>query len=207
MKKRARQRGYEVLGELRPDEVLPFTGPDAPKKTFFGHGVKMTSLRYQTFQRSLMCRCCGLYGTVMLLELPHDNDVPHFNLYAAREGELVQMTKDHIQPKSRGGKDRINNMQTLCCRCNELKGDQGGTLKRLRKIQDGVQTVYTVSLLDGFATSTRGLAEIVRKHVVEIYEWDEDSFEMLVSIRLKTIRVIPKTGTPIPFKILPIRRV
>ena len=211
MKKRARQRGYKVLGEFRPGEVLPFTGPNAPMKTFFGYKVKMTSLRYQTFWRSPMCKCCGLYGTVMLLELPKDRTTPHFNLYARREGELVQMTKDHIKPKSRGGEDHIDNMQTLCARCNELKGNKANKLKRFREIQDGVQTVYMVFhgyfQIEGFATSTKGLAEITRKHIVKFYKWDEDTFEIQVSLQEKLITIQNDIGEPAMFTIRPVRRV
>lgn len=207
MKKQARQRGYEVIGECRPEDVLPFVGPNAESKYFFNYPVKMTSLRYQTFVKSLKCVCCGIYGTVMLLELPKGHKVPHFNLYAEREGELVQMTKDHITPKSRGGKNHINNMQNLCCRCNELKGNSANRLKKLREIQDGVQTVYTVPSMDGFATSKKGLAEIVRKFVVVMYQWPEDTFKVQVSIRLKTIMVIPEIGEPVMFALRPLRRI
>ncbi len=211
MEYKARQKGYEVLGVLRPDEVLPHTGPKASMKSFFGYEVKMSSLRYQTFKRSLMCECCSLYGTVMLLELPKDHSMPHFNLYAEREGKLVQMTKDHIQPKSKGGKDHIGNMQTLCCRCNELRGDYATKMKRLREIQDGVPTVYMVFhgyfQIDGFATSDEGLAEIVRKHIVDFYKWNEDTFEIQVSIQEKLITVQSDIGEPAMFIIRPIRRV
>ena len=34
------------------------------------------------------------------------------------------MTKDHILPKKWGGKDDIDNMQTMCKDCNEAKGSQ-----------------------------------------------------------------------------------
>jgi hypothetical protein len=43
----------------------------------------------------------------------------HFNLYAA-DGTL--MTKDHIIPKSKGGIDKVHNMQTMCYPCNKAKG-------------------------------------------------------------------------------------
>ena len=33
------------------------------------------------------------------------------------------MTKDHILPKSKGGKDEIDNYQTMCIRCNKAKGN------------------------------------------------------------------------------------
>jgi 5-methylcytosine-specific restriction endonuclease McrA len=33
------------------------------------------------------------------------------------------MTKDHIVPKSKGGKDMLSNTQTMCVICNTKKGD------------------------------------------------------------------------------------
>lgn len=213
--KQARQHGYKVLGELSPDKVLPFTGPGIESVYFFNHLVKMTSLRYQTFKKSLVCRCCGIKGTVMLLELPTGSKMPHFNLYAEREGQLVQMTKDHINPKSKGGKDHISNMQTLCFRCNELKSNYATKLKRLREIQNGTRTVHTViyptdegiQSMEGFATSDKGVAEIVRRYVVKEYQWQDD-FEVRVNIRKKFVEVHTKIKEePVIFIIKSIRRV
>jgi hypothetical protein len=104
------------------------------------------------------------------------------------------MTKDHKQPKSKGGADHIDNMQTLCCTCNELKGNKKGTLKRLREIQDGVQTVYTVSspsgyAVDYFATSKKGLMELVDQIIKSEYWWEEGSYKISVSLRLGEIYV------------------
>jgi hypothetical protein len=192
----ARQKGYKVLRKCSVFEVLPFTGPSASVKLYAGHMVKMTSLRYQTFSKSTKCVCCGIEGTVFLLELPNNGGKicrPHFNLYAEREGRLVQMTKDHKQPKSKGGGDTINNMQTMCCTCNELKADQhlksGNTkiLRRLRKMQDGVQTIYMVTpggymedVLEGFAISCQGINRLVERHFEELYPLEK--FEIQVDM-------------------------
>jgi hypothetical protein len=221
MKYKARQKGYEVLGRLRPDEVLPSTGATAPSEIFFDQEVKMTSLRYQTFVKSTKCACCGIVGTVMLLEMPSNGGKicrPHFNMYAEREGELIQMTKDHIRPKSRGGEDHIHNMQTMCHVCNELKGNQhakGGNkraLHKLRKIQDGVQVVYTVLFLDnypmrGFATTPKGITEILARHITETYNWPRDSFEVLVDMENETVTLQYKIGGDTVFVIQPVRRI
>jgi len=34
-----------------------------------------------------------------------------------------QLTIDHILPKSRGGTNDLDNLQTLCEQCNQLKAD------------------------------------------------------------------------------------
>jgi 5-methylcytosine-specific restriction endonuclease McrA len=47
----------------------------------------------------------------------------HFNLYAINEdGHEILMTKDHIQPTAKGGKNIVANLQTMCCNDNRDKG-------------------------------------------------------------------------------------
>jgi 5-methylcytosine-specific restriction endonuclease McrA len=36
---------------------------------------------------------------------------------------LVLMTQDHIMPRSKGGANRLENLQTMCCVCNNRKGN------------------------------------------------------------------------------------
>ena len=49
----------------------------------------------------------------------------HANLYGIdKNGEEVLFTKDHIHPKSKGGKDHIDNYQTMCSPCNCRKGSK-----------------------------------------------------------------------------------
>lgn len=94
--------------------------------TVDGYQVYTRSLRYMTFyQKGTKCVCCGKEGAYFQLDQDRNGENAdirrHFNLYA-EDGTL--MTKDHIIPKSRGGRDHISNMQTMCCVCNKAKGNR-----------------------------------------------------------------------------------
>lgn len=81
-----------------------------------GFNVRPISLRYKTFyQKGIKCVCCGKEGTHFKLCGDATTNRRHFNLYA-EDGTL--MTKDHIIPASKGGLDRVSNMQTMCADCN-----------------------------------------------------------------------------------------
>lgn len=143
MKRRVKRRLQELLGNmpegysysngyLRVDKEYPInfvlhnTGDRVVE--FDGHRVKMNSLRYQTFSRSISCIVCGIEGRYFRLEkhaLHADisGNSFHFNLYSVGDtGNEILMTRDHIVPKSKGGKNHISNMQTMCRRCNSKKG-------------------------------------------------------------------------------------
>jgi hypothetical protein len=97
---------------------------------FDGVTVKANSLRYQMFMKyGTTCVHCGLKGQYFALErntLDKANKIGryHFNLYGVdSDGYEVLLTKDHIIPKSKGGRDFIDNMQTMCVRCNINKKD------------------------------------------------------------------------------------
>ena len=90
-----------------------------------GDIIKGNSQRYQTFfTKGIKCACCGIEGKYFAKEKVSCDKSYHLNLYAIDEnGKEVLMTKDHILPKSKGGKDEIDNYQTMCIRCNEAKGN------------------------------------------------------------------------------------
>lgn len=118
------------------EDVLPFIVLDkrdeGATKVYAGHEVKMWSLRYHTFKKSISCVNCGVVGQHFALErnIAQDTQQYHFNLYAKlANGTEVLLTKDHIVPKSKGGKDHIDNMQTMCKVCNEMKRDNESTGK------------------------------------------------------------------------------
>ncbi len=112
-------------------EVLEYLTSD--DKLFRGkYKIKKDSLRYKTFfkdENSLKCVSCGKVGNIFSVTEMYDDKSDlatyHFNLYHETDkGKLKLMTKDHIIPKSKGGKDHISNMQTMCKRCNVLKGNK-----------------------------------------------------------------------------------
>ena len=72
--------------------------------------VKLSSDRYVVFKNSLSCVKCGITGTYFAIEKNRSDFNYHLNLYAIDvNGEEVLMTKDHINPKSNGGENRIGN--------------------------------------------------------------------------------------------------
>ena len=93
--------------------------------TFGESKVKITSERYHVFKKSVVCCECGLKGSFLGIERqPLQNGSFHLNLYGIDDNkEEVLFTKDHIIPKSKGGKNEFSNYQTMCSKCNERKGD------------------------------------------------------------------------------------
>ena len=124
---------YKRVGVYPLNEVLPFVSfKRGPKKgmpeerVYEGHAVRMNSARYRLFAtKGIRCIACGAEGSYFALEHSgsQNPDRYHFNLYAVVNGEEVMMTKDHIIPKSKGGKSIPSNLQVMCRTCNERKGD------------------------------------------------------------------------------------
>ena len=157
----------ERVGIYQPDEVLPFavtsaitgelfkrglkrSSPEfkaAIERDYGGHLVKMDSLRYQLFAtKGLKCVRCGFEGTFFCLErnanaTGNNPQRYHFNLYGLEpDGAWRLVTKDHIIPASKGGKDKLSNMQVMCTKCNKLKADNKRVKQVLVFIHEGKVT-------------------------------------------------------------------
>jgi len=120
--------GLKILGRYAWDDIIPYEqGVNESIRKFRGddgnfYYVKMNSPRYKLFEKNNICVACGLVGFVYLLERRReDEDIAHFNLYGVENNTLILMTKDHILPKANGGKDRMDNYQTMCYICNQIK--------------------------------------------------------------------------------------
>lgn len=81
------------------------------------------------FKNNLSCVNCGITGSIWRLQAGYKRDKnkkiigyekPHLNLFTENN---VLMTQDHIIPKSKGGSDELDNLQTMCCYCNGAKGN------------------------------------------------------------------------------------
>jgi 5-methylcytosine-specific restriction endonuclease McrA len=139
------------LAQFDVDEILAQRRPtwDDQKQVFFAGRrlkVRLNSIRYHVFAQSRTCACCNRKGTMMLLDVHHCRtglmySRAHFNLYAVEDSKLILMTVDHIIPRSRGGTDDLDNLQTLCTKCNSIKGNRDFTLDKLRETVFGKKLV------------------------------------------------------------------
>ena len=93
---------------------------------FDNEKIKVNSQRYQVFAtKGCTCCNCGLQAKYFALEKFKDQDNYHLNLYGINtQGKEVLFTKDHIIPKAKGGKNILENYQTMCNVCNEFKADK-----------------------------------------------------------------------------------
>jgi hypothetical protein len=130
-KKYSVEEVFQVIGE---DFLTRCSDKEKSKYDIEVDGFKVhpISLRYMTFyQKGTTCVCCGKEGVYFRLDVDRNGNNSeirrHFNLYA-EDGTL--MTKDHIVPKSKGGRDHVSNMQTMCQPCNKAKGATYPDLER-----------------------------------------------------------------------------
>jgi hypothetical protein len=102
--------------------ILNLVAAGVHEFVFDNYEISLAKKRYKIFVDNPSCVCCGITGSIMVLEKHVYENVPHFNLYAKKEcGKKVLMTKDHIIPQSKGGTNENENLQTMCSECNNLK--------------------------------------------------------------------------------------
>jgi len=86
-----------------------------------------SSLRMKNFKNhGVSCVSCGIEGSVFLKQKHRKRAKKwHLNLYAkSKYEEVILMTRDHIVPLSRGGRDALSNLQTMCEHCNVIKSNR-----------------------------------------------------------------------------------
>ena len=120
-------RPYEILRLVFVPHWIDNQPPAKPSRMIIDNDpITMHSVRLRTFkEHGITCVKCGIEGQFFRKEKLSKDLVYHINLYAIdKMGNEVLMTKDHIIPKSKGGRNHISNMQTMCVRCNTAKGNK-----------------------------------------------------------------------------------
>ncbi len=129
-----------ILAEYSVDEIFDKLKSDGARQEFCVkdkvYRVKMNSKRYFVLKENKSCVACGIECKKAVLELPSDCEYPHFNLYGEENGKLVLMTKDHKLAVARGGKDTMDNYQSMCAICNNIKGKDNLEPEHVKVLRD-----------------------------------------------------------------------
>jgi len=126
----AKQNMERIDRKFEIEEILPripdclLSNKNYKREILDGHLINFNSLRLITFKlKGITCIECGIKGSFFVKERFFSIGGPyHLNLYALDENNNeILMTRDHIVPKFKDGKNSIDNMQTMCRICNQLK--------------------------------------------------------------------------------------
>ena len=116
----------EVFNYLNNTKIFSASKAHASKNTFHGLKVYAEFSAYQLWMKykdNFRCVNCQRKAYCFLLKKHQQiKDVYFFQLYCIDQNKsLILMTKDHIIPKSKGGKNHIDNYQLYCSCCNKAK--------------------------------------------------------------------------------------
>jgi 5-methylcytosine-specific restriction endonuclease McrA len=82
------------------------------------------------------CKFCARKGKFLVYILENKNN----NYWIVCDKNFVPITIDHIKPKSKGGSNKVDNLQPLCYYCNQLKSDKINenlvTIKKIKTIKE-----------------------------------------------------------------------
>lgn len=124
------------------EDVFPHVqmGTRKIQKEIKGDKIKITSIRLNVFKNSnLTCPICDTKASYFAKEKSLNDKNYHLNLYGIDNGKEILFTRDHIIPRSLGGKDTLKNQQIMCERCNFLKDnriiDNESLREELKQIQ------------------------------------------------------------------------
>lgn len=139
MEKLKTMAGFISIKDFTYEEIISKISLSSRRVPFLiedvEYNIKMNSQRYLLFKDQRNCQCCGVEGITFILQHNLNQVNYHFNLYAKENDEYVLMTKDHIQPKSKGGKNSLSNYNTTCCICNHLKDNSEINYSQLLKLR------------------------------------------------------------------------
>lgn len=163
-------------------DVLPYIQVDLGKnskdrladpkayKVYDGKKVWMARKRYKVFVESTVCCICGIEGEFFALEQQKEkkeNDIWFLHLYGrTKGGNEILFTQDHAVPKSKGGSNGLDNLQTMCSPCNNTKGNKMPTaVEKSGKRKNEKKPLFV----------SKKEADWARKHLTKIVENDPNN--------------------------------
>lgn len=116
---------FDTTTKMKQGKKHTFLVKSPVRVVLDGEEVKANSQRLQLFYtKGFKCVVCGTEGKFFIMVRGEKEKRFHLELVGeTTDGKLVMMTKDHIVPKSLGGKDELENYQTMCTTCNVAKGN------------------------------------------------------------------------------------
>ena len=127
-----RNFGYKIIKSLPLEEGIEYV-LSLPRKTNFSRKHIMAELA----SINPICVCCGIEATKFCLGQSKDSGL-HWDLYSEDD---VALSLDHIQPKSKGGKNNLGNSQIMCTECNSLKANKPERIIGYKMVLDACEDI------------------------------------------------------------------
>lgn len=102
--------------------------------TINDYTVRLSDTAKTVLRDNFGCSCCKTVATHYVLHRDslHKHISYSIAFFHINDGDLIFHTKDHIVPRSLGGKDNFSNYQGMCYTCNQLKGDSLSDLDKAK---------------------------------------------------------------------------
>jgi len=160
--------GYKMYKKYTIQEIFDLIKENKIPDELVYHVKDMTdSLKRGTILKSLIDRdglkCQHCNKIPEYFALAKDNAGRwHLDLYSDNNSEPYMYTIDHIHPKSKGGKNELNNYQLLCKPCNETKGDKVDGEEPKPKIK--TNSKYINKKLESLTQQIKGILLKLKNH-------------------------------------------
>lgn len=115
------QEYEEVIGTIPENRLRDFTGLARSYKRFAGDGLGDLVLRIP----SVVTLTRSFGGVKRIVKFTRENVYTRDNFtcqYCGVKKKANELNRDHVMPRSRGGKTTWENIVTTCYPCNEKKG-------------------------------------------------------------------------------------
>ena len=144
-------RGYTTLGSVPIEDVFKLT---QKYFTYNNVRVRVDYKRINVFKQSIKCSKCGIKGNIFLVQRTGSGPW-HLNLWHVSAYGQILLTVDHIHPKSKGGTSVPKNLQTMCSKCNNKKGNTYEENPPLEKVHS-----TQVSTTESGRAITKGFSQL-----------------------------------------------